>query len=713
MDKKRQGLSLRTKILLTGIVSLCCLIVFACAIIGYQVYQINVKQYDQTILQQFTAIEQNILLFVQNHKNMVKLLSDNPTVQAADDTLTSYVNTSQDVILKNVTKGHQEQNIIATFKRIQENYADIAEVFFGSKSGSFVTSWDDIISAGFDPRSRVWYQQAQAASGGSIVTPAYMSTIGTPGICFSRQVLSPAGDFLGCIGIEVKLQQLTSFIDSIRVGKTGYVVLYQGDGTILADPVHRDMVFAKQDAAGNQYLQKFQNIGTEAEIITIDNAKWRAQVFSVDELGWKIAILIENREILESFYRLVWNMVAVGTGMLLIFFWVIFIFSKRLKGYLRKLQLIFTKLATGDITGRFYIKKNDEIGQLMINFNTTMDKVAGMITSLIHESGSMQHVGDDLYNNMAETASAINEITANVESVKRQTVTQAGSVQKTGDVVNNIINKIQRLDREIEVQAKSVAHSAAAVEEMAANITSITQILEKNNELIKKMYAMTIDGKKGARMANSIVTQIAERSDSLLEASVIIQNIASQTNLLAMNAAIEAAHAGETGKGFAVVADEIRKLAEESNEQGKQIGGALKESIEIIRTMIVAGNGAEQTFDKVYELANQISEQEDFITRSMQEQLTANKDVLDSIKNINATTNTVKVNSSEMLSSSSDVASEMNTLDGLTQVITNSMDEMSAGAVQINNAIVEINSLVQQNRESIEILANKVKEFTV
>jgi len=713
MDKKRQGISLRTKILLAGIVSLCCLIMFACVIIGYQVYQINVKQYDQTMSQQFIAIEQNILLFVQNHKNMVKLLTDHPIVQAADDTLNNYVNTSQDVVLKNVTKGQQEQNMVATFKRVQENYADVAEVFFGSKSGNFASSWDNTIKAGFDPRTRVWYQQAQAAGGGTIVTPAYMSTIGTPGICFSRQVLSPTGDFLGCMGIEVKLQQLTSFIDSIRVGKTGYVLLYQNDGTILADPVHRDMVFTKLDTAGNQYLQKFQNIGADAEVITIDNTKWRVHVFSVDELGWKIGILLENSEILESFYRLVWNMVAVGAGMLLVFFWAIFILSRRLKGYLRKLQLIFTKLATGDITGRFYIKKNDEIGQLMIDFNTTMDKVAGMITSLIHESGTMQHIGDDLYNNMAETASAINEITANIESVKRQTLTQAGSVQKTGGAVNNIINKIQRLDREIEVQAKSVAHSSAAVEEMAANITSITQTLEKNNELIKKMYAMTIDGKKGARMANAIVTQIAERSDSLLEASVIIQNIASQTNLLAMNAAIEAAHAGETGKGFAVVADEIRKLAEESNEQGKQIGGALKESIEIIRTMIVAGNGAEQTFDQVYELANQISEQEDFITRSMQEQLTANKDVLGSIKNINATTNTVKVNSSEMLSSSGDVANEMNTLDGLTQVITNSMDEMAAGAVQINNAIVEINNLVQKNRESIEILANKVKEFTV
>jgi methyl-accepting chemotaxis protein dmcA len=231
--------------------------------------------------------------------------------------------------------------------------------------------------------------------------------------------------------------------------------------------------------------------------------------------------------------------------------------------------------------------------------------------------------------------------------------------------------------------------------------------------LIKEMYSMTREGKNGANTANSVVKQIAERSDALLEASLIIQNIASQTNLLAMNAAIEAAHAGETGKGFAVVADEIRKLAEESNAQGKQIGGVLKESIEIIRTLIAAGNGAEQTFDKVYELATRISDQEDFITRSMQDQMNANKEVLAAIKDINITTNTVQSGSSGMLSGSGEVAQEMNKLDGLTQVITNSMDEMSAGAIQINNAVVEVNDLVQKNKESIEILANKVKEFTI
>ena len=712
-DNKRKGMSLRTKILLYGVFSLCCLVICTCAVIGFQLYQVNIKQYDRTSSQQFSLIEQMIDLFMQNNKNTVKMLAEHPTVQAADETINSYMAAKQDVIVKNTQKGSTGQAMVTLFKRIHGSYPDTAEVYFGSKWGGYATSWDGSMSAGYDPRKRSWYLQAEAAGGDIIVTPAYMSTIGSPVICFSRRVVSETDAFVGCASIEVKLEQLTSFIDSIKVGKTGYVMLFQNDGTILADPMHRDLVFTKLDAAGNQYLKNFQNAGIGTEVVTIDNIQWRVRVFSIDELGWKIAVLMQNSEILESFYRIVLSMAAGGTGLLIVFFWLIFWFSKCLKGYFRKLQLIFTKMAAGDLTGRFYIKKNDEIGRLMIDFNTTMDKVAEMVNSLIHESKTMQHVGDNLYNNMNETASAITEISANVESIKRQAKTQASSVEKTGTVIENIIEQIKELDEEIAVQAGAVTQSSSSVEEMAANIVSITQTLEKNNNLIKEMYSMTIDGKNGAQTANAVVKQIAERSDSLLEASVIIQNIASQTNLLAMNAAIEAAHAGETGKGFAVVADEIRKLAEESNAQGKQIGGVLKESIEIIRTLITAGNGAEQTFDKVYQLATQISEQEDFITRSMQEQLNANKEVLTAIKGINSTTNTVKAGSSEMLSDSGEVAREMNKLDGLTQVITNSMDEMSAGAIQINNAVVEVNDLVQKNKESIEILANKVKEFTV
>ena len=505
IDNGKKTMSLRTKVILIGIFSLCLLVVCACAIIGFQVYQVNIRQYDQTSSQQFELIEQMIDLFMQNNKNTVKMLAEHPTVRAADETINSYMAAKQDVIIKNMPKDSTEQAMVALFKRIHDNYLDTAEVYFGSKWGGYATSWDDSIQAGYDPRKRSWYRQAEAAGGDTIVTPAYMSTIGSSVICFSRRVVSGAGAFVGCVSIEVKLAQLTAFIDSLKVGKTGYVMLFQNDGTILADPMHHDLVFTKLDNEGNQYLKNFQNAGTKAEVVTIDNSIWRLRVFSIDELGWKIGILVKNNEILESFYRMVISMVVVGTGMLMAFFWLIFWFSKRLKGYLRKIQLIFTKMASGDLTGRFYIKKHDEIGRLMIDFNTTMDKVAAMVNSLIRESKTMQHVGDDLYNNMNETASAINEISANVESIKRQAITQATSVEKTGNVVENIIEQIQQLDKEIAAQAGAVTQSSSSVEEMAANIVTITQTLERNNNLIKEMYSMTIDGKNGAKTANSVV----------------------------------------------------------------------------------------------------------------------------------------------------------------------------------------------------------------
>ena len=180
-----------------------------------------------------------------------------------------------------------------------------------------------------------------------------------------------------------------------------------------------------------------------------------------------------------------------------------------------------------------------------------------------------------------------------------------------------------------------------------------------------------------------------------------------------MNAAIEAAHAGEAGKGFAVVADEIRKLAEDSAMQGKTITATLKTLSVEIETLSASSKTVEEKFNAIFTLAAQVKEMSNRLTEAMREQENGSREVLNAIKNINMVTTEVQAGSEEMLKGGEGVAAEMRKLDDLTRIITDSMNEMASGAVQINNAVQEVNAVTQKNKQSIENLASEVSKFKV
>ncbi|MDR2596134.1 MAG: methyl-accepting chemotaxis protein, partial [Treponema sp.] len=206
---------------------------------------------------------------------------------------------------------------------------------------------------------------------------------------------------------------------------------------------------------------------------------------------------------------------------------------------------------------------------------------------------------------------------------------------------------------------------------------------------------------------------IAAESEGLMEINSVMENIASQTNLLSMNAAIEAAHAGDAGRGFAVVADEIRKLAENSSEQSKIIGSILKKIKNSIDKVILSTANVNRKFEAIDSNIRIVSEQEENILSAMEEQGKGSRQILDVVSNVNEITRQVKSGSNEMLEGANEVIQESDNLEKTTQEITGGMNEMASGAEQINTAVHHVNEISSRNREGIDILVREVSRFKV
>jgi len=368
----------------------------------------------------------------------------------------------------------------------------------------------------------------------------------------------------------------------------------------------------------------------------------------------------------------------------------------------------------GDLTKRLNVKSKDEIGDMAMYFNETFENIRNLIGTIKHKVNALTNTGLELSTDMEKTGVAVSQISTQFDSMKGLVAQQEQEANEAAKASDEIKNNIENLNRLIEEQSDRVNTSSSAVEEMTANINSVTKTLVENGKNVSALADASEIGKTGLQTVAQEIHEIAQESEGLLEINALMNSIAAQTNLLSMNAAIEAAHAGEAGRGFAVVADEIRKLAESSSGQSKTTAGMLKKIKASIDNITKSSNDVLDRFGAIDSGVKTVAEHEQNIRNAMEEQETGGRQILESVGRLKDITVSVKKGAEDMAQSGGDVVNKTGEFIKISNKVVEGMNQIVSGAMtQIKIAVENVNEMNDENNRNFDDLKKETEKFKV
>jgi methyl-accepting chemotaxis protein len=527
------------------------------------------------------------------------------------------------------------------------------------------------------------------------------------------------GRAVGIVGTGI---ELTSFIDSLYADVRGDTRLYLfNNGGEITGALDNQLLIDKAllkdvlETAGDVILSRTETLDN-THVLTFTSSDQEIAIGRIPLLDWYITALepITLALYLQSTMTLVFSMMVL---VILLVFVIINLYMRLVfKPLGTMMEMLSAIVEHWDLTQRIQVKRHDEIGRLGEFLNMTFDKMKSLIGVIKMQTSHLSDTGIDLSAEMSETATEIHGITGYVQSIqriKRQSEDQLKAVKESGAAAKRIMAQGETLHGTIVLQSKNVSHLSAAIEGIFKSIHTVTERLIKNTGNIKDLTAASDTGRTNLQKVAAAVQKIERDSEGLLEINAVIKNISAQTNLLSMNAAIEAAHAGEAGKGFAVVADEIRKLAESSAEQSKTSSSVLKTIKESINSIAQSTEGVLKQFELIEWSVQTVSEQEAGIRSAMVEQETGGKSVLEAVSNLNKVAESVFQASEDMNVDCKAVLTQSSGLEGLTRSIDEGINEIVGNSNQINDAMMRVNKISEKNTSNINTLVEEMAKFKV
>lgn len=575
----------------------------------------------------------------------------------------------------------------------------ITDIYFGTAQGVMLdgSGWNP--PAGYDPRIRPWYSEPLAANK-EIFTEPYIDLItGKMVTSVCAVVNGPDGALRGILGADVQLSAVTDMINSVKVGKTGYAFAVSKGGTIVAHPEKGMIGYNILDAEKNKDLKDavppsadFAKIGasildqeqgsTSYSENGIENVVTYTTIPNTD---WKLALVMPTSEMTEDLNKTTSLILIISIIVLIITTGTVWYSATTLTNPLLRLSRMSEGMANGDLTHRVEISSNDEIGRLGKDFNTMADNISELVLHI-----------RSLTDKVFTAASQMNDSSVKTEDIAEQIAQAINSLaegaEKQSTSVSNSVHQISTM-------ADSISHISKNVNQVYHSSESIGEMVIKGQEAVTLQNHKMQENTQATATVASAIHSLDEMVKEIGQIVEVINNIASQTNLLALNAAIEAARAGEQGRGFAVVADEVRKLAEQSSQATSRIGDSIREIMSRTENAVSETARAEEAVHAQEQSVAQVVEIFEGIRLSIEQ-------MRNQFTEVTAKTTGISIQAEE-------ISRSIDTISHVVETNAAGSEEVAASTEQQVNNLNEVTRLSATVGELVSSLQHAVDKFNV